>query len=115
MTAVHSARWYRVAGLRPRLAPQLRVRRQRVRGESWIVVSSPAGGRTVRLSAPAWQIAARLDGTRTVQQLWDRALASGEDPPTQDELIDLLAQLREAALLQFDPAADFDLLLPPLD
>lgn len=115
MTAVHSARWYRVAELRPRLVSQLRVRRQRVRGETWIVVSSAAGGRTVRLSAPAWQIAARLDGTRTVQQLWERALGSSEDPPTQDELIDLLAQLREAALLQFDRAADFELLLPHLD
>ena len=49
-----------------------------------------------------------------MQELWDRQLAEGEDPPTQDEVIELLAQLREAALMQFDRAADVEGLLPHL-
>jgi len=115
VSALHSTRWHRVAGLRPRLATQLRVRRQRIRGQDWILLTPPAGGRTVRLNAAAWSLAARLDGRMTVQQLWDQRLAAGEDPPPQDEVIELLAQLREAALLQFDRDADFDLLLTHLE
>ncbi len=115
MTAVHSPRWYRVAGLKPRLSAQLRLQRQRLRGENWYLLADPARGRSVRLNAAAYAIAARLDGQRTVQQLWDRSLQHGQESATQDEVIDLLAQLREAALVQFDRAADFDVLLPHLD
>ena len=115
MTAVHSARWYRVAGLKPRLSAQLELRRQRVRGENWYVLADPLRGRSVRLNAEAYAIAGRLDGRRTVQQLWDRSLQHAADAATQDEVIDLLAQLREAALVQFDRSADFDVLLPHLD
>ncbi|MDP1534272.1 MAG: hypothetical protein Q8L92_11910, partial [Rubrivivax sp.] len=57
----------------------------------------------------------RFDGQRTLAQLLDRASLDAAEPPTQDELIDLLAQLREAALLQLDRAADFDALLPHLE
>lgn len=115
MTALFSARWYRVAGLKPRLSAQLQLRRQRLRGENWYVLADPLRGRSVRLNAAAYAIAGRLDGRRSVQQLWDRSLQHAPDAATQDEVIDLLAQLREAALVQFDRAADFDLLLPHLD
>ena len=115
MTALHSPRWHRVSGLTPRLAPQAHLRRQRVRGETWYVLANPASGRSVRLNTVAYALAGRFDGRRTVQQLWDRSLQRGADSATQDEVIDLLAQLREAALVQFDRAADFDLLLPHLE
>jgi putative peptide zinc metalloprotease protein len=69
----------------------------------------------VRLNAGAYALAGRLDGARTVQQLWDRSLHHGADAPSQDEVIDLLAQLREAGLVEFDRPADFDRLLPHLD
>ena len=115
MTAVHSARWYRVAGLRPRLSTQLQLRRQCVRGDTWYLLADPQRGRSVRLNAAAYAIAGRLDGRRTVQQLWERSLQHAPEAATQDEVIDLLAQLREAALVQFDRAADFDALLPHLE
>ena len=115
MTALYSPRWHRVAGLKPRLAPQVRLRRQRLRGDVWYVLADPAGGRSVRLNAPAYAIAGRLDGRRTVQQVWEASFARPGEPPGQDELIDLLAQLREAALVEFDRAADYALLLPHLD
>src|SRR6185295_7043394 len=57
----------------------------------------------------------RLDGRRSVQELWDLLLGSGDDPPTQDEIIELLAELREAALVRFDSPADAERLLPHLD
>ena len=112
MSSLYSPRWHRIAGLRPQLAPQLRVRRQQVRGERWWLLLAAQGGRSVRLNATAWALAGRLDGQRTVQQLWDGLLAQPGEPATQDEIIDMLTQLHEAALLQFDRAADFDLLLP---
>ena len=115
MTVVHSPRWYRVAALKPRLLPQIKLSRQRVRGETWYLLSDPVLGRSVRLNAAAYAMAARLDGQRTVQQLWERSLQHGQEAATQDEVIDILAQLREAALVQFDRAADFDVLLPHLD
>lgn len=115
MTAVHSPRWYRVASLKPRLSPQLRLQRQRLRGEIWYVLSDPGLGRSVRLNAGAYALAGRLDGSHTVQQIWDWTLLHGHDSATQDEVIDILAQLREAALVLFDRAADFEVLLPHLD
>ena len=112
MTALFSNRWHRVAALRPRLEPDARLRRQRVRGETWIVLEPAAGGRGVRLNEAAWSLAGRMDGTATLQQLWDAALARDDAAPTQDELIALLARLHEAGLLQVDRAADFERLLP---
>jgi putative peptide zinc metalloprotease protein len=111
MSSLYSPRWHRVAGLRPQLAPQLRVRRQRVRGDRWWVLMAAQGGRSVRLSATAWALAGRLDGRHSLQQLWDGMLAQPGDPATQDEVIDMLTQLHDAALLQADRAADFDALL----
>ncbi len=115
MSAVYSPRWFRVAALKPSLTPHLRLSRQRVRGDTWMLLSVPGAARSVRLNAAAYALAGRLDGRRSVQQLWDAALQRDADAMTQDELIDLLAQLREASLLHFDRAADFDLLLPHLD
>lgn len=115
MSSLFSARWHRVAALRPRLPASLRVRRLWLRGEAWWVLADPASGRSVRLNDAAYAVAARLDGRATMAALWDWQLARPvHDAATQDELIDLLAQLREAGLVQFDRAADFDRLLPHL-
>ncbi len=114
MSTLFSARWHRVASLRPRLEPTATPRRQRLRGDTWIVLADPRSTRSVRLNAAAWAIAGRMDGRATVQQLWDAALVRDAEPPSQDEVIALLARLREASLLQLDRAADFDLLLPQL-
>jgi len=106
VTAVYSARWYRVASLKPRLTAQLQLRRQRLRDQTWYLMSERGSGRSVRLNGAAYAIAGRFDGEHTVQQLWDVMLAGHDDPPTQDEIIELLAQLRDAALVQFDRPAD---------
>ncbi len=113
--AVYSAQWHRIARLKPRLAPQASVCRQHLRGETWYVLADDASHRSVRLNRAAYRAAARLDGTRSAQQLWDLLQAIETDPPTQDELVELLARLREAGLVQFDRPADFAALLPHLD
>ena len=114
MSSLHSPRWHRVSSLRPRLVQSLRVRRQHLRGERWLLLTAAAGGRSVRLNASAYALAGRFDGQQTVQALWDAQLSQAGEPPTQDEVIELLAQLREAGLVQLDQTADFDRLLPHL-
>jgi putative peptide zinc metalloprotease protein len=111
MSSLYSSRWHRVAALRPRLVPALQVRRQRVRGERWVLLADARGRRSVRLNAAAHALVARFDGRHEVQALWQAAQSLPGDPPTQDEVIELLAQLREAGLIQLDQAADFEQLL----
>ncbi len=100
-----SPRWHRVAALRPRLPRQLCVRRQRVRGETWFLLADTGARRSVRLNAAAYDIAARLDGRRSVQAVWEQLLEGRREPPTQEEVVDLLARLDVAGLLRFDGAA----------
>lgn len=115
MSAIFSPRWYRVADLKPRLSPLVRLRRQRVRHETWYLLMDRSSSRSVRLNAAAYAIAGRFDGNHSVQHLWNQRFNLGNDPPTQDEIIQLLAQLREAALIQFDTPADVELLVPHLE
>lgn len=108
MTAtLFSAQWYRIARLRPRLRPQVRVQRQHWRGERWYLLSDHATGRQHRLSDGAFQFIGRCDGQRTVQEVWN-ALLEGrpDDAPTQDEVLALLGELDELELLQSERAAD---------
>src|SRR5215468_6053235 len=92
-----SSSWYRVAALRPRLREHVSTSRHRYRGRSWYVVHDHATGRAHRLSTPSYMIVGGLDGTRTVDQLWhETAKRLGEEAPSQDDLISLMAQLHSA-------------------
>jgi len=99
--------WYRVADLRPRLAPQLRVRRHRYGPDAWYVLEDRLTERSHRLSLPAYLFAGRLDGRRTVDELWRELAAQlGPDAPSQEDIIQLLAQLYAADLLRSDRPID---------
>jgi putative peptide zinc metalloprotease protein len=105
----HSANWYRVAEVRPRLAPELRAQRQRWRGKVWYVLFDPLNQRTHRLTPQAWFLVSRMDGTQSVAQLWAASAAAlGEQAPPQDEVIQLLAQLHEADALASDTLPDLE-------
>ena len=102
-----SSSWYRVAGLRPKLREQASISRHRYRGRSWYVVHDPAAGRAHRLSTASYMIVGGMDGTRTVDQLWhEAAFRLGQEAPSQDELIQLLAQLHSADLVQTEVTPD---------
>src|SRR6187401_3101593 len=104
--------WYRVAGLRPKLRAHASLSRHRYRGSSWYVLHDHASGRAHRLSTPSYMIVGGMDGRRTVDQLWqDAAVRLGDDAPGQDELIQLLAQLHSADLLQTEVTPDASELL----
>ncbi len=110
--SLFSPSWYRVADLRPRLRGHLKVHRHHYRGQRWYVLEDLLSRRMHRFNPAAHHILGLMDGRRTVQELWDLAsTAFGDDAPTQDEMIRLLAQLHSADVLQSDVAPDIAELL----
>jgi putative peptide zinc metalloprotease protein len=107
-----SPSWYRVAGLRPRLRAHVRVRRHEYRGERWYVMEDRISRRTHRFEPAACFVIGLMDGSRSMQEIWDAAVKRlGDDVPTQDEVIQLLGQLHLADVLQCEVAPDVEELL----
>jgi putative peptide zinc metalloprotease protein len=102
-----SESWYRVANQRLGLRPGVRVRRQNFRGERWLLLENAFNNQYFRLRPAAYEFVARLRPDRTVEQVWQQCLELFPDQaPSQGEVIQLLAQLYFANLLQYDSAAD---------
>jgi putative peptide zinc metalloprotease protein len=102
-----SASWYRVAGVRPRLRPHARVHRHKYRGHTWFVLQDLSTGRFHRFRPAAYRVIGLMNGERTVDEIWHHACELlGDDSPTQDEMIRLLAQLHQSDVLQSDVPPD---------
>jgi putative peptide zinc metalloprotease protein len=98
--SLYSPSWYRVVGMKPRLRAHAEIHRQRFRGEVWYLVQDHQTGRFHRVSPAAHLVLCMMDGRRTVHDIWVRVGEKlGEDQPTQEEIIRLLAQLHGADLL----------------
>ena len=105
--SVFSQSWHSVAEMKPRLIPQARIKRHVYRQQVWYVVQDQTGGRYHRFSAAAYELVLGMDGTHTVQELWEKANAAGSgDACTQNDVIDLLVQMHAADLLQADSSPD---------
>lgn len=105
--AIFSESWHRVAGQKLRLRPSVSLRRQTFRGERWHVAQDGFTNQFFRFRAEAYDFVARLDGTRTVDEIWgDCVRRSPETAPGQGEVVSLLAQLYQANLLMSDTPAD---------
>jgi len=106
-TDLHSPSWYRVAELRPRLRSHVRIHRHQYRGELWFVLEDRVSRRMHRFNPVAYYAIGLMDGRRSVQEIWDSAIARfGDDAPTQDEMIRLLGQLHTADVLQSEVTPD---------
>ena len=102
-----SESWYRIADQRLWLRPGVNVQRQNYRGERWIVLENPFSNQFFRLRPAAYEFVARLQPHRTVQEVWQECLDRFPDEaPGQEAVIQLLAQLYFANLLQYNLAAD---------
>ncbi len=102
-----SNQWYRVAALHPRLHAHVRMLRHGYRGEIWHVLDDPVSGRQHRINSAAWSLVARLDGRQSLQQIWDTVVAeNGSQAPTQPEVMALLGQLHEHALIASEGRPD---------
>lgn len=102
-----SPSWYRVAELKPRLRSHAQIHRHDYRGRIWFILQDHASGRSHRFSPAAYRFIGLMDGVHTVAQLWDAvSSASGDQAPTQDEVIRLLGQLHAADALICDVSPD---------
>lgn len=108
--SLHSAHWYRVAGLRPALRRHLQLARHVYRGVPWYVIQDPVSGRNWRFSADAERVIRLMNGQRTLDEIWVAAGTAG-DMPSQDEVVSLLAQLHAADALSVSIAPDVGELL----
>ena len=107
-----SESWYRVSQLRPKLRGTVQVHRQHYRGQMWHVLEDPGSNDFSRLSPPAYEFIALLDGRRTVADAWDICNDTlGDSAPTQGEVIQLLGQLYTSNLLRADLPPDAEGLL----
>lgn len=105
--SLFSASWYRVAALRPRLRSHAQIHRHLYRGHIWYVLQDLTSERYHRFSQPVYFLIGLMDGRRTVQEVWEVASEHlGDEIPTQDEIIQLLAQLHGADVLQCDVPPD---------
>ena len=105
--SLFSPSWYRVAELTPRLRGHAQIHRHDYRGQVWYVLQDHLSGRFHRFSPAAYQIIGLMDGRRAVHQIWEQAAEQlGDDAPTQEEVIRLLAQLHSADVLQSDAPPD---------
>lgn len=102
-----SESWHRIAGQRAQLRPSVDIRRQQYRGELWYVVRDSFTNSFYRIRPGARRFLLHLTGRLTVEEAWRRCLK--EDPagaPGQAEIVQLLAQLHHASLLQSDLPPD---------
>ena len=96
-----SPSWYRVADLRPRLRSHARIHRHAYRGQRWYVLEDRISRRTHRFNPSAYYVIGLMDGRRSMQEIWNAAMARfGDDAPSQDELIRLMGQLHLTDVLQ---------------
>ncbi len=111
-SSTFSESWHRIASERPALRRDIRIQRQRHRGELGYVLSHPYSQQFFRIGPEAHEVVARLDGRRTVEELWQECLERHpETAPGQEAVIHLLGQLYRANLLQYRGAADTEELL----
>ena len=103
----HSPYWYQVESLRPKLPGQAKIERHDYRGQPSFIIQDRVNGRHLQLNPAARFIVGKMNGVRTIQQLWDLSLENlGDAAPGQEDLIHLLGSLYEADLLQCDIAPD---------
>jgi len=108
----YSPHWYRVAGLKPILGAHAKFHRHVYRGNVWYVLRDDASGRVHRFTPIAHDFIARLNGQRSVDEIWALTENAPDDVAlTQDEVLELLGQLHAADLLIADITPDSQELL----
>jgi len=106
-SSTFSESWHRIAHQRLWLRADVRSRRQNYRGERWIVIENPLTNEFFRLTPAAYAFVGRLDPTRAVEEVWRECLEKfPDDAPGQEEVVQLLAQLYFANLLQYGRGAN---------
>ena len=107
-----STHWYRVAELRPALGEHAQFHRHSPRGEVLYVLEDPTSERSHHFTPAIYEVLQFFDGEHTLTEIHDLA---GEllrdDAPSQEELIEALAQLHSADALTTEVEPDTDMFL----
>ncbi|ASJ70628.1 M50 family metallopeptidase [Granulosicoccus antarcticus] len=102
-----SEHWYRVKDLKLRLASDVVVYRHRYRKVPCFVLHRKSTSAYHRVDTAVFKMIAELDGSVTLDSVWQRALEiQGNQAPTQPQLIGLLARMHEAELLSVNRKLD---------
>ena len=105
--SLYSPYWYRVARLKPSLAPQVSVERHEYRGKPGFVLQDRASGRHHRLNSTARYLVGLMDGRHSAEEIWTMAMERlGDAAPTQEQMIQLLGSLHATDLLRCDVTPD---------
>ncbi len=98
--SIFSPYWYRAADLQPRLISTLQITRQIFHGEPWYVLGSKTSNRQYRINPSGYELVGRLDGSQTLQQIWDCLVRKmGNEAPSQHEILAILSELTTAGML----------------
>lgn len=105
--AAETEGWDRIADTRPRLRSQAMIYCHQYRGQSWYVLQDRASALFYRFSRRAYAFIQQLNGQRSIQAIFDGLCAAqASSAPSQQEIIQLLAQMNASDLLQYDQPLD---------
>lgn len=105
--ALLSDQWHRIANLRPRLVPHIRIHRHVIRGTVWHVLEDRSATRHHRLNGMAYRVVRLFDGHLSLAQVWQHLTRElTDETPTQDEILQLVGQLNAQDLLVVDASPD---------
>lgn len=104
---ITSPLWYRIAPLTVRLRRDASVHRHRYRGKIWYVLQDRVSGKFMRFTPEAYQLIGRMNGERTVDQIYAEAREHlGEETPSQREVVSLIGDLYRANVILTDQPPD---------
>ncbi len=92
--------WLRVTDLYPQLGEHVNIYSHVYRGDRWYVLHDTSSGRHLRVNESARAFIVRLNGDRSVDEIWQIVDAElGEQAPSKAEIVRILAQLFAIDLL----------------
>ena len=101
--------WYRIAGYRPKLRRHARIYRQRYRGRLTYVLQDRTSGRYHLCTPPAYYMMSLMDGSHTVEEIWDMACTAFPDQVLdKSDVTRLLAMLYGSDVLYGDVPSDVE-------
>ena len=104
-----SSDWYRISTLKPNVRDHITVHAHRYRGKRWYMLEDHITGQVRRLTPQSYLIFGLMNGRRTVEDLW--VLSSerlGEEMPTHEEMLQLLASLYQGNLIRMEASGDIE-------
>ena len=106
-----SAEWYRVSDLKPWLASDVAAYRHVYRGVPCFVLHRRATGDHYRVDLPTYELIQALTGRISVDEVWRLGVERyDEKAPSQNEFLNLLADLHQAEIISIGRRLETDAL-----